>query len=78
MGVVLASLMPDKAQAILTRASQFAENRLVCGVHFRSDIVAGQTLGTVIAVDLMQNADFRKEYDAAAAELSAAHLRTGN
>lgn len=78
MGVVLASLMPDKAQAILSRASQFAENRLVCGVHFRSDIVAGQALGTVIAVDLMQKPDFRREYAAAAGELSAAHLRAGN
>ena len=42
MGVVLASLLPDKAQAILQRASVFAENRLICGVHFRSDIVAGR------------------------------------
>jgi acid phosphatase (class A) len=78
MGVVLAALMPDKAQAILTRSSDFAENRLVCGVHFRSDIVAGQALGTVIAVDLLHNAGFREEYNAAAAELAAAHLRAGN
>ena len=75
MGVVLASLIPDKAQEILKRSSQFAEGRLVCGVHFRSDIVAGQVLGTVIADDLMNNAQFRLEYDAAAAELAAAHLR---
>ena len=75
MGVVLASLIPDKAQAILKRSSQFAENRLVCGVHFRSDIVAGEAFGTVIGLDLLQNAQFRAEYDAAAAELSAAHLR---
>jgi acid phosphatase (class A) len=75
MGVVLASLIPDKAQAILARSSQFAENRLVCGVHFRSDIAAGEAFGTVIGLDLLQNAQFRVEYDAAAAELSAAHLR---
>ncbi|HJW41892.1 MAG TPA: phosphatase PAP2 family protein [Rhizomicrobium sp.] len=75
MAGVLASLMPDKAQAILARARDYAEERLVCGMHFRSDIAAGQTLGTVVAVELMQNPAFRKEYDAAAAELSAAHLR---
>jgi acid phosphatase (class A) len=74
MGIVLALLMPDKAQAILARSSAFAENRLVCGVHFRSDIAAGQAFGTAIALDLLQNADFRKEYDAAATELAAAHL----
>ena len=41
MGVVLASLAPEKAQAILARANEYAENRLVCGMHFRRDIEAG-------------------------------------
>ncbi|MEJ0027576.1 MAG: phosphatase PAP2 family protein [Rhizomicrobium sp.] len=76
MGVTLARLMPDKAQAILARAALYAERRLVCGMHFRSDIVGGQALGTVLALELQKNPDFRKEYDAAAAELAAAHLRS--
>ncbi|MBL6852331.1 MAG: phosphatase PAP2 family protein [Alphaproteobacteria bacterium] len=75
MGVVLVSLMPDKAQAILARSAQYAEERLICGVHFRSDIVAGQTLGTVLGLELMRDPGFRKVYDAAADELKAAHLR---
>jgi acid phosphatase (class A) len=78
MGVVLASLMPEKSQAILESSREFAESRLVCGVHFRSDIVAGQAFGSVIAFDLMQNPAFRSEYDAAATELSAAHLTGPN
>ena len=73
MGVVLASLMPEKAQVILARASEFAEHRLVCGVHFRSDIVAGQEFGTVLALRLMQKPGFKAEMDAARAELRAAH-----
>lgn len=73
MGLVLAALMPEKAQAILTRASDYAENRLVCGMHFRSDIVAGQEFGTVIALRLMQNPTFEAEMNAARAELRAAH-----
>ena len=75
MGVTLAHLMPAKAQPILARAALYAEERLICGVHFRSDIVAGEALGTAIALQLQQSPDFRKEYDAAAAELAAAHLR---
>jgi acid phosphatase (class A) len=74
MGVVLASLVPEKAQAILARASEYAENRLVCGMHFRRDIEAGQALGTAIAVQLMQSPAFKVDYDAAATELHAAHL----
>ena len=71
-GVVLASLMPEKSQAILARASEYAEHRLVCGVHFRSDIVAGQQFGTVLALRLMQNPQFQAQMNLARAELSAA------
>jgi acid phosphatase (class A) len=74
MGVVLASLLPAKSQAILARASQYAEHRLVCGVHFRSDIAAGQQFGTVLALKLMDNPRFARQMKAARAELHAAHL----
>lgn len=73
IGVVLAALMPDKAQAILERAHEYAENRLVCGMHFRSDIIAGQDLGTIVAVRLMQDSSFAGEMDAARAELRGQH-----
>lgn len=72
-GVVLAALMPEKSQDILARAKDYAENRLVCGVHFRSDIAAGQDLGTIVAVTLMQQPAFQSEMDAARAELRAQH-----
>lgn len=68
-GVVLAALLPSKSQVILARAADYAHERLVCGVHFRSDIVAGQVLGTAVALQLLADKDFRAEFDAAAAEL---------
>jgi hypothetical protein len=71
MGEVLATLMPAKAQAILARSSEFAEHRLVCGVHYRSDIVAGQQYGTILALKLMENPDFKQQMNLAARELSA-------
>ena len=70
MGVVLASLMPEKSQAILARSAEYAERRLVCGVHFRSDIVAGQQFGTVLALRLMQNPQFQAQMKLARAELA--------
>lgn len=72
MGVVLADLMPAKSQAILVRAGQYAERRLVCGVHYRSDIVAGQQFGTILALRLMENSVFRAQMEKARAELQAA------
>ena len=74
MGVVLAHLMPGHAQAILGRSAQFAENRLICGFHFRSDIIAGQQFGTLLALRLMQTPKFQEEMTAAQAELHAAGL----
>lgn len=71
---VLARLDPPKAQAILARADQYAEERLVCGAHFRQDIVAGQALGTALAVKLMDTPAFRAEFDAAREELRAARI----
>jgi acid phosphatase (class A) len=72
MGVVLASLVPERSQAILARASEYAEHRLVCGVHFRSDIAAGQQFGTVLALRLMENPQFQSQMTLARAELRAA------
>jgi acid phosphatase (class A) len=70
-GEVLAALLPAKSQAILARASAYAEHRLVCGVHFRSDIVAGQQYGTIIALKLMDNPVFKAQMAKARAELAA-------
>lgn len=74
MAEVMAALVPDKAQDLLARATLFAENRLVCGYHFRSDIVAGQELGTVLALQLMAQPAFKVKMAAARRELRTAHI----
>jgi acid phosphatase (class A) len=71
---VLANLMPGNAQIILARASDYAENRLVCGVHYRSDVAASQVLGNVVVARLMAKPAFVAELEAARAELTAAHI----
>jgi len=74
MAVVLAKLAPEKAKAIMQRAEDYAYNRLVCSMHYRSDIVAGQVLGTTVAAEMFTTQGFRDEFDAARAELIAAHV----
>ena len=71
---VLANLMPGNAQIILARASDYAESRLYCGVHYRADIDAGQVLGNVLVQKLMTKPAFQAELEAARAELTAAHI----
>ena len=74
MAVVLAQAMPDIAPQLLRRARDYSESRLVCGAHFRSDIVAGEALGTTVAVLLLRDPRFQADLEAAKAELRAAHL----
>lgn len=73
-GIVLAAMVPEKRGEILTRAADYAHNRLICGVHFRSDIEAGQVAATVASQLLTQNAQFQTEFKAAQLELQRAHL----
>jgi acid phosphatase (class A) len=71
---VLAQLMPGNAQVILARATDYSESRLICGVHYRSDVEAGQVLGNVLVAKLMTKPAFVAEVEAARAELTAAHI----
>jgi acid phosphatase (class A) len=71
-GVVLAHLIPEKADIILARSKVYGDSRVVCGVHFASDIVASQTIATAVALELLKNPAFKADFDAAKAELIAA------
>lgn len=74
LGIVLASLMPDKSQAILARAADYAYSREVCGDHYHSDVEASHALGNAIGIMLLNNASLKPQFEAARAELRAAHL----
>ena len=72
MGVVLAAMVPEQREAIFARTQEFAESRLVCGVHYRSDIEAGRIAGTVLAAVAMDHPQFKVEFSEARGELRAA------
>jgi acid phosphatase (class A) len=73
IATALAAAAPDKAPALMQRAQEYGQHRIVCGMHFRADIVAGQVLGTTVTVELLRTPAFRAEFDAAHSELVAAH-----
>ena len=74
MAVILAHLMPERASSLMSRAQSYGESRMMCGVHYRSDVVAGQVIGTSVALALLQNPQFHADMVAAKAELVAAGL----
>jgi acid phosphatase (class A) len=74
VGVVLATLIPEKEQAIQARAADYALSREVCAEHYHSDVDASHVLGTAVGIMLLNNAALRPEIEAAKAELRASHL----
>jgi acid phosphatase (class A) len=73
-GLILEGLMPEKAQAIVSRAKEYAYSRLVCGAHYASDLEASHVLGTELVMLMMKEPKFAADFDAAKAELRAAGL----
>ena len=71
-GLILAELAPDRATDILSRARAYSESRVVCGVHYPSDISAGRLNGSALFAALQSNAEFRADMEKARAELAAA------
>lgn len=70
--VILANMVPEKRKEIFDRGEQYGRNRMVCGVHFRSDVEAGRIAATVIAAIMMQNSAFQEEYARARADVRKA------
>lgn len=43
--LILTELFPDHADVILKRGWEYGISRMVCNVHWHSDVVAGRTMG---------------------------------
>jgi acid phosphatase (class A) len=72
MGIVLSDMLPEKRALIMDRAWAYAENRVVAGMHFPSDVEMGRITGTVIAGFVLRDPAFRADYEAARTELRGA------
>jgi acid phosphatase (class A) len=71
LAVVLGAIFPDKKDALLQQAAEIAENRVIGGVHYPSDIAAGKNLGHAIAQAILANPDFQKRLAAVKAQMPA-------
>jgi len=76
-GLILADLAPDRATEILSRARAYSESRVVCGVHYPSDIATGRLNGSALFAALEANPEFRADLEKARAEVAAARAAGG-
>lgn len=71
VGTLLAELVPAKAEALKARGLDYGFSRAVCGVHYPSDVAAGQALSTPLIAELRKDPAFKADYEAAKVELAA-------
>ncbi|HTP28680.1 MAG TPA: phosphatase PAP2 family protein, partial [Anaeromyxobacteraceae bacterium] len=57
--LVLAEISPDRQDAILRRGWAFGESRIICNVHWYSDVVQGRTIASVVVARLHAESAFR-------------------
>jgi acid phosphatase (class A) len=76
--VVLARMIPEKRDAIFARAAEFAHNRIVCGVHYASDVEAGKISAFTIGAMLLRDPVFQAAFMPAKAEVRTAVGLAGN
>jgi len=72
--IILAQLLPSKRDAIFAQARAFAENRILLGLHYPSDIASGWTAGTLAPYVMMRNPAFARDFASVRAELRRAKL----
>tara|TARA_R110001599_G_scaffold64023_3_gene178734 strand:+ start:331261 stop:331965 length:705 start_codon:yes stop_codon:yes gene_type:complete len=72
---VLIEMVPQNRDAILARAEDYAHNRLVCGAHFPSDVIAGRRLAEAIFHAMYASPAFQQELKKARNEIRAFYMQ---
>jgi len=74
--LILTEFFPEQTDAILERGKEFGISRMVCNVHWYSDVVAGRMMGAATVARLHANEDFLVDMEVAKMELGK--LRSQN
>jgi membrane-associated phospholipid phosphatase len=75
---ILAEIEPDLKSRILVRGRQIGEDRVIAGVHFPTDVAAGQKLGFLLADDFLKNPAFQRDLARVRVELATARPRSAS
>jgi len=67
--LVLSEMAPDKADEILARGLAYGDSRVICGVHYPSDVEAGRIVGAALVASLKADPDFQADFIQAQREL---------
>lgn len=74
-GLLLAGIAPDKADAVLQRGHAFGQSRVICGVHWQSDVDNGRLMGAAAVARLQSDTTFQAQAALARQEIADARAR---
>jgi acid phosphatase (class A) len=61
VAMILARIAPERAQSLMDRAEEYEESRLVCGMHFPTDLQAGQVVAAAVVARLDSSSEFQAD-----------------
>jgi acid phosphatase (class A) len=70
--IVLANMIPEKRFELFERSHAFAQSRIVIGVHFPRDLLAGEIGATLLVQAFFESPAFMNDFEVARAELRKA------
>ena len=73
--MILVELAPERTNQLLSRGYAFGQSRVICGMHWQSDVTASRVLAPGVVARLHAAPAFRAQLEAAKAELAAARAK---
>lgn len=73
--LLLSELAPERTDALLARGHAFGQSRVICGVHWQSDVDAGRLMGSAAVAKLHADPVFKAQMAAARSEVVAARSK---
>ena len=67
--LIFCEIFPAKTDTILKRGYEFGESRVICNVHWHSDVEMGRVMGAAAVARLHANPNFLKDLAAAQEEI---------
>ena len=73
--LILTEIVPEHSDVILVRGRAFGESRIICNVHWHSDVVEGRFMGASVVAKLHSDPQFLSDLEMAKKELASLYTK---